>query len=398
MTRLKLMLTLALVGLAGCAEPEQLDGPHTDPANDPAPQVAQSATGDAAAVWHMKANPAGSNEVHFFQYTSGASWAGPTNLGLGTHPDVALSDSGRAIVVYNGKARVFDGAAWSAEETIAPSGVTMPNFHPLAVDAQGNGMVIFAASSKAWIVEYDVVNGWDSASSLSSAVTGQWTAIDMNTAGDTVAGFCEASNKLIAAFRLAGTNVWTKKTVGTNCCHSIGGLSPTAYPIQTSISETGDAMVIGSNASTQVCAARYDHVTGWGSKVTLQSGVSAEFPAVAMNASGDAIAAWKDIGTQMYLRRYVLGTGWSALITGPNGLSHGGLGVGINEADNIAAVFASGATVFYVVQSPGGTVSSPITISTQPGTAYYLDTASTPLGLGLIGWNQGENLWVSRRE
>ena len=87
--------------------------------------------------------------------------------------------------------------------------------------------------------------------------------------------------------------------MGANCCHSIGGLSPTSYPIRVSVSETGDAMVIGSNASTQVCAARYDHVTGWGSKVTLQSGVYAEFPSVAMNANGDAIAAWKDIGTQM---------------------------------------------------------------------------------------------------
>ena len=398
MTRLKLVLLLALAGIAGCAEPEKLDGPHTDPGHDPAPQVAQSATGAAAAVWHMKAAFAAPTEVHFFQYDSVLGWSGPTNLGLGTQPDVALSDSGRAIVVYEGKARVFDGATWGAEETIAPSGVTMPDRHPVALDALGNGMVVFTASSKAWHLEYDVASGWDSPKWLSSAATGEWRDVDMSSNGDVVTAYCEGSNSLIAAFRPAGAGLWSKKVLGANCCHSIGGLSPTSYPIRVSVSETGDAMVIGSNASTQVCAARYDHVTGWGSKVTLQSGVYAEFPSVAMNANGDAIAAWKDIGTQMYLRRYTVGTGWSALMTGPNGLTHGGVGVGINDVANIAAVFTSGPTVFYVVQSPGGTVSSPITISTQPGSAYYLDTASTPLGLGLIGWNQGENLWVSRRE
>lgn len=397
MTRLKLGLTLALAGLPGCAEPEQLDT-TTDTGLASAPQVAQSATGNAAAVWHMKAMGAASHEVHFFHYDAVSGWSGPTNLGLGAYPDVALADSGRALVVYGGKARVFDGVAWSAEQTIAPSGVTMPSTHPVAVDAQGNGMVIFAASSNAWIVEYDVASGWDSAMSLSSAATGEWTAIDMNTAGQTVAAFCESSNKLIAAFRPAGMNSWSKKTVGTNCCHSIGGgLGQFSYPIQASISETGDAIVIGSNASTQVCAVRYDHVAGWGNKVTLQANVMAEFPSVAMNASGDAITAWRDVGAQMHLRRYVFGTGWSALTAGPN-TGDGGLGVGINEADNIAAVYTSGPSVYYVVQSPGGTVSAPITISTLPSAPYYLDTASTPLGLGLVGWNQSEDLWVSRRE
>src|SRR5688572_2640019 len=115
MTRLDLVWLLAIVGLAGCAEPENLDGPHWDPASDPAPQVAQSETG-AAAVWHVKSGPAVPNEVHFFQYEEGSGWSGPTDLGLGVHPDVALSDSGRAIVVFDGKARVFDGAGWSAAE------------------------------------------------------------------------------------------------------------------------------------------------------------------------------------------------------------------------------------------------------------------------------------------
>src|SRR5688572_13187065 len=150
-TRLNLVLTLALVGLAGCSEPEMLDGPDNISTSDPSPQVAQSAT-EAAAVWHKKQNPGSATTVHFFRYTNGA-WSAPTDLGLGSYPDVALSDSGRAIVVYSGKARVFDGAAWSAEQTIAPSGVRMPATHPVATDAQGNGLVIFSGNGNAWIAE-----------------------------------------------------------------------------------------------------------------------------------------------------------------------------------------------------------------------------------------------------
>lgn len=384
---------MALAGLAGCAEPENLDGPHTDPGYGTAPQVAQTAT-DAAAVWHMKPL-GGSHEVHFFRYTTASGWSGPTYLGVGTRPDVALSDSGRAIVVYNGKARVFDGAAWSAEETIAPSGVTMPEFHPVAMDAAGNGLVSFTASGKAWVVEYRVASGWDSAKSLSSAATGEGTDIDISSAGDAVTAYCESSNKLVAKFRAAGSAVWLKKAVGADCCHSMGGLSPTAYQIRVSVAETGDAMVIGSDAATRVCAARYDHVTGWGNRVILKANVLAEFPSIAMNAAGDAFAAWK-AGNNLRMRRYVLGTGWSAIANGPNILSHGGLGVGIGDDGYAAAVFTSGPDVDYVFQNSSGTVSAPVTISSQPGTAYYLDAASTPLGLGIVGWNQGENLWVAR--
>lgn len=46
---------------------------------------------------------------------------------------VALSASGRAIAVFSGKARVFDGMAWGATETITAVGVTMPILHPVAV-------------------------------------------------------------------------------------------------------------------------------------------------------------------------------------------------------------------------------------------------------------------------
>ena len=74
------------------------------------------------------------------------------------------------------------------------------------------------------------------------------------------------------------------------------------------------------------------------------------------------------------------------------------MGVGIGEDDVAAALLTSGSDVRYVYPNAAGSVSTPVTVSSQHGSAYYLDTPSTPLGLGLVGWNQGENLWVARRE
>lgn len=401
MTRLNLVSTLALAGLAGlagCEPPEHLDGPYTNFEVAGLVQVSQNAAGAAAGVWQVKPQGATSHSVFFFRRDGVSGWVGPTSLGTGILPDVALADSGRAIVVYSGKARVFDGATWGPTQTIEPSGVTMPNFHPVAVDSQGNGLVSFTGDGKAWVAEYDVATGWDPAQSLSSTATGEWTDVDMNATGEAVVAYCEANDRLIAKFRPVSGGNWVKKTLGTNCCHSIIEIGPHGYPIRVAISDAGDAMVIGSDWVSRVCSARYDHTTGWGSTTILTTAALSGFPSIAMNATGDAIAAWKDHGGHLRLRRYVLGSGWSATATGPR-IGHAGLAVGMKD-EIAAAVFGMGSTVSYVYQDDTGTVSDPVTIATVPGTGtpYYLDAASTPQGLGLVAWDQYGEFWVARRQ
>jgi hypothetical protein len=148
-----------LLPSTGSWESAELIGP-TEEGDAGAPRIAIDANGNVVAVWAQNGGP--SAGVWSNRYDAGAGWRAPAlisprGLGPGRSPDVAISPSGRAVVVwvqFDGNTdrvwsnRSTTGGAWGRSESVpAPDEETRASGPHVAVDSMGRATAVWLSRS-----------------------------------------------------------------------------------------------------------------------------------------------------------------------------------------------------------------------------------------------------------
>jgi hypothetical protein len=370
--RIRAGLTASVVlGLLGCSEPVLVEAGPVGEVAGTAPVVVVRDP-EALIAWH-RVTP---NEIRVSSFVTGAGWSAPAVIGNGGFPEVALSRSGRAFVVYRGganvRATVRNGGVWAPEQTLDTVNADVS----VAADATGNAIAAWSsAGSGVKARTYLDGSGWQPAVSIG---TGQYVEVAMNDAGVGVAAWCDASVIRTSRYR-PGTGWEAASGSAANCCSEPWDLVGRGFRV--AISETGAIFTIGNGASPgRICARRYAPGSGWTGTSILANGTVGQ-PALAANLSGNAFAAWVDDGSDtVKTRMYIAGSGWQPTLTADAVAPSGVIGVGMNATGNGAVVYRKGGLLkdVYYVASDGTTTLNPVSMESLPGTAYYLNVGYDP--------------------
>ena len=291
------------------------------------PQVAFDASGNGAAVW-SQFDGLRKNIWARRYIASTAAWSAPVlietnNGGDADHPQMALDSIGNALVVWEQSDstrrniwanRYVVNQGWGTAQLLETDDASFANAPQLALDANGNGMVVWEQSDgtrkSIWARLYNVVTGqWDIASVIESS------AEDANAPHITTA---DANGNFIAVWRgYDGVvhqryNVWANRYVAGAGWGSASRISNnTTDPAAISdalVSRNADtphvAMDAAGNAlavwaqDNSIYASRYTVVgagRGWGAAQLIESDVNwpAAAPRIAMAANGRAYAVWE---------------------------------------------------------------------------------------------------------
>lgn len=236
------------------------------------------------------------------QFTSGVD-SSQNTLG-------ATDGNGNAIAVWlpaggtGPRASYYSNGVWSADQIFGPG--SSPK---VAMDASGNGLVIYGISSAGQVLTsfFDGSTSTWSVPSPDPLDTVDFTTrqyIAMNGLGDGVAIWNDATAGTIRSSFFDGTSTsWTAPTV----------IETGNYlPASVDFSSNGDAVAIWVDFITNdIAASNYNNILGnWQSPVII--GSSSTFtPSVVIDANGQAIAAWIDLAGNVSISNFN-GLTWSA--------------------------------------------------------------------------------------
>ena len=270
----------------------------------------------------------------------GVNWSGPSTIGLGIAPAVAIAPNGRAVAIWQGglatapnvQASVrLPGGMWSQPVIVSPH-----SGHPvIGMDGSGNAVAAWAPLNLTQPVE-----------TASLPAGGKWTAV-----------------RTLAA-RGGGVNLAT---------NSVGGV------------------IVTWRSAGLIQAASGTVLGGFAAPVSLGptgGGLSAlTSPRVALNDAGAASLAWQGGTRERVVTRTAGGT-WSAPTQlSVNGAS--GIGTAIDGAGNAIAAFGqlqqTGIPTYVSVRPAGGTWGAPILLSalTDKGVGGVVGDAA---GTFIVTW------------
>jgi hypothetical protein len=293
---------------------------------------------------------------------------------------------------------MYGGASWSTPFLL--DSVSSQPAYDVAMEGDGRPSVVWSTNSQ--VKELHPDGPWIGTVLSSSGAFGSPRVV-MTDSGVTFASWCGSGGVMWGARRVH-PNAWEAR-VGSldNCCQ--GPALDTPGPgISLGVSASGEAVMVGGNA-TRVCEKRYvPALGGWQSTSVLATpGPDATAPQVAVSPDGHALVAWHNLGSGgvIHVRAYTPGSGWGPVLLGPSA-GNGMLGLGIGSAGNGAVVYLSGpdvSSVGYDVSS--GTLTAPIAVGSEPGTAYYLKIGFDPSesAQGVSTWQNavgGEEIWAAR--
>jgi hypothetical protein len=353
-----LVAVVAVVGLTAAAAPALAAGswsapiqlstpiPPTDVVGDPS--VAVNASGAQAAAWYDQAAD-GTQFVHVRTSANGQTWSAATTLGGGVSPAVALAPDGRAVAVWEGLPPITGtiqasvrppNGSWSTPVTVS----TDAGPPLIGVDARGNAIAVWAASS-----------GIETAS---LAAGGTWTAVHNLASGGRSADLAvNASGAVIVAWAGSGG------TIVTDSGTVLGGFA----------------------APVTVAPAAYRQGS----------------PAVALNDAGQASLVWRGRTTVLAATRSA-GGAWSAtsqLIANASG----SVDTAIDGSGNAVAAFvhynaATGTFPVYASQRPaGGAWGTAALLSTLNDYAPAPQAVADPAGTVVVAWTDDNSLTLKAR-
>ncbi|HVY26356.1 MAG TPA: hypothetical protein VHB79_07370 [Polyangiaceae bacterium] len=389
---------VALLAL-GCQDPVQLQSGAAFVPSSPVPVVSVRG-GEALVAWHRSGD-----KVYVTSALEGSSsWSTPSAIADGQKPEVALSTSGAAFVVYENAGKtaavVRKSGAWGPPATLRDD---VSSFLAVAADGSGNALALFSKQGVRARV-YKAGSGWQSTHKLDDAEG--VVKVAMNEAGRGVAAWCGNGDHLYAAAYEPASGWGTPEhTASADCCKNYADvISP---GVSVAIAESGDAYAIGAG-TTGVCLLR--RAAGSASWVhgllSSTSGVSG--PQVSASTDGHALVAWlQDTsgGRKLKARHYDPATGWTATMTGPSGLGAGPIGAGYGSSGCAALVFRGGNLALqYVGYCTTDTTLRPAVDITPGGSLanapYFIRSSGNPLepAQGVTVWQQGghEDIWSAR--
>ncbi len=292
---------------------------------DPRVRVAVGADGTAVAVWNLRGE-GGDLEVWTNRYEPGTGWDGAKSLAAadgGALPCVAVDAEGNAVVVWVVNKGVWasryePGVGWSPAKEVS-TGATGVGRPQVAVDGSGNAVVVWQQEEGedwyVWANRYEADAGrWGTAERIEPEVV-DMVGIDFQ--------WLEEDLRPQVAVNTDGTAV----AVWQN-----------AY-IETTGTYTTTAAVIGAN--------RYEPGVGWGHAEWIVSSVDVETPQVVVTDDGAAVVVWQHEGfpntgldAGVVLKRYEPDVGWGREIpieTGAGGSANPR--VAVNDNGNVVVVW-----------------------------------------------------------
>ena len=382
-----------LLGLMGCQPAEQIE-PGNGTIVGAAPAVAVR-NGHAVVTWHRSG-------IRVSSY-DGSGWSAPQLIAPeGTYPDVAVSDSGGAIVVFGSglglQARVYATSRWSPLFTL--DSISNPTY-AVGVEGAGRATVVWSAGGQVR-VSHQEGGGWLGTLLSASAAVGR-PQIAVNGSGVAFAAWCDAGGTIWGSRRVP-PNSWEASSGSTSACCQAPLLDQPGPAISVGVSSSGEAVIVGGT-TMRVCEKRYVPGSGWQATTVLNaSGPDSTAPQLAVAPDGHALVAWNNYftgGALIRARAYVPGSGWGAVLTGP-AAGHGLLGVGIGSSGSGAIVYRSSTGVSDVIyDAASGILSAPSVVYSQSG-AYLLRVGFDPSqpGQGVSTWQQAvssnEAIWAAR--
>jgi hypothetical protein len=286
----------------------------------------------------------GSAAVESCTSSDGVSWSGPSMIGPGTGPSVALGPGGRAVVAFHAPY-----PALNMEASVRPPG--------------GNWSVPVALST--------------------GAFSGQ-VLVKMDGSGNAIAIWAgtRATSPLGTASLAANSTTWTPmKTlaahvgslgVATNSC---GGV---VIGVRTNTPDTIEAVsgtILGGFSQPVVLGGAY--------------GTAVRPTQVALNDAGVAVLGWVTDDFAKVVTRTPGGT-WSAP-TQLAGINAEGIGVAIDAAGNAVAGFGQnqasfGVTAVYGSQRPAGGAWGPATLLSSLDARGKVAVGGDPAGTVVVSW------------
>jgi uncharacterized protein YheU (UPF0270 family) len=273
------------------------------------PQVAMNAEGTAVAVWHQ-----GENIWSNRYTPSTGTWDGaePIDQGGGNsalHPQVAIDAEGNAVAVwheydgtrFNIRSNRYQANRWGTAEPIETDNDGNAKFPQVAMDAEGNAVAVWhqfdGTRDSIWFSRYQA-NRWGTAEPIE-------TDDDGNAKFPQVAVDAQG-NAVVVWERSHGTSVdiWSNRYTpggGWRSPERIEANKGGSLKPKVAVDAEGNAVAVwtqyegGTSDNDNVWSNHYDAATArWGIAQAIDEydEGNAWTPQVAMNPDGDAIAVW----------------------------------------------------------------------------------------------------------
>ena len=291
------------------------------------PQIDIDASGNAIAVWSQ--HDGTRYNVMSNRYVVGAGWGAVLALENipfdGINADIDVDASGNAIAVWSH----FTGAYYSIMSNRFIVGTGWEGRSQIGIGSLGNAMVpqvALSASGNATVVWYEYDGAFESIYSNSYVAGLGWegeTLIETGNAGDAYSpnvGIDSSGDAIAVWHQSDGTrnNIWSNRYVagsgwGTALLIESDDSGHASYP-QISVDSSGNAIAVwhqNDGSAVSIYSNRYVAGTGWSGATLVEDDdfSSAYYPQVDTDASGNAIAIWGQ-GGDIYSNRYTVGTGW----------------------------------------------------------------------------------------
>jgi hypothetical protein len=299
-------------------------------------------------LWAIAAGGNGLANINVCTSSDGVNWTGPTVIGQGVSPAVAVAPNGKIVVVWEGgtptsadeeAAYKLSGGSWTAPVVLDSSPAGRPI---ISMDSSGNAIAVW-------------VPGTGAAKTASLPATGSWTAT---------------------------------KT-----------LSTTGYDIGLATNSSGQAIVgVRAGHDGPILAFSGTILGGFGTGVNLAGTYGlGHFPLhIAMNAAGAAAMAWESGNGALSALRGTDGT-WGTPTLWESGNTRAGIGTAIDTTGNVIVAFGqyTGPTPVpvYGALHPAGGSWGAATLLSSVGDLGHPFVAGDPAGTFVVAWtNSSSNI------
>ena len=294
------------------------------------PDISMNAQGHAMAVWHQSNGI--KTSIYSKQFVPGVGWGTAelvenNDVQAAMYPNVAMDDSGNAVVVWTQNDsghddiwsnRYVTGSGWQTSMLMENDNTDSAYSPRVAMDELGNAMIVWSQGDgtryNVWARRYAAGSGWEPAEIIETTdYNAQIVELAMDAQGNAIAIWMQYDGTRF--------NIYTNRYVfgtGWGMPEIRETLNQPAYGPAVAMDAQGNAMAMwhqwdGSYYS--IFASYFAVGSGWSVAEmveTIDTG-TANYPDLAFDAKGNVIAAWTCFDgsvKNIWANRYIPGTGW----------------------------------------------------------------------------------------
>ena len=305
--------------------------------NDPC--VTMNSTGHAMVAWEWHSATGTSTGVRVNSYAPETGWNAAeliqiNDTGYTVHPQVAMNDDGKAILVwahYDGTRSDICASSYSngwGEAEVVQYGTVDSESLPwvdVEIDPNGNAIAVWhikdGQRNSIYGCRYVDGIGWEAPSLLEAGDGDAWAPqVAMDDSGDAVVVWFQFDywEDVYACTYTVGVGWSTAEIIENDDSWS-------TFDPRVGVDSGGNAIAVWQqyvNSWSSVMANHYVKGVGWGTPVLIEANETGDAwsPEIAVNDHGDAIVVWQnffgnsveDNWTDIWANRYVVGSGWQS--------------------------------------------------------------------------------------